>query len=135
MYILWGRGYINFNPPAQIVGKMILKIEFLIYKIPWKTKTTNLSSTIIPTFMNQISTINEDLQEITPISIKCTHECIAAICNAITTAANTAIQQHSLIGIDEYLSHFGETHGIPFDTITRMQIAVSNYIRALGYER
>lgn len=86
--------------------------------------------------MNQISTISEDLQEMAPIySIKCTHDCISAVCNAITTAANTAVQQHSLIGIDEYLSHFGETHGISSDTITHMQMAVSSCIRALGYER
>lgn len=86
--------------------------------------------------MNQISTISEDLQEMAPIySIKCTHDCISAVCNALTTAMDTAVRHHSLIGIDEYLSHFGEMYGIPSDTITHMQMAVSSCIRKLGYER
>ena len=86
--------------------------------------------------MKNLPIQDPNLQETAPIySIKCTHDCISAVCNAMTTAMNTAIQHRSLIGIDEYLSHFGETHGIPSDTITHMQIAVSNSLRALGYER
>ena len=72
-----------------------------------------------------------DLQEITPIySIKEMHDCISAVCNVMTTA----IQHHSLTGIDDYLSHFGEMYSIPSDTVAHMQIVVSNCVRSLGYE-
>lgn len=86
--------------------------------------------------MKNLSIQDPNLQEMAPIySIKCTHDCISAVCNALTTAMNTAVQHRSLIGIDEYLSHFGEMYGIPSDTITHMQMAVSSCLRKLGYER
>ena len=82
--------------------------------------------------MNQICTINDDLQEIPSFTIKEIGDCISATANAIAIGIK---QNASINDVEAYINHWCNCNSMPDDLRQHMFNVVSATLHSLGYER